>query len=200
MTAYNVVKFLHVVGAIGYFVAMGTWLLTLAALRRAQRVEQVRTLTSLVGGLAALFGVSILVILVAGLYMTFAVWGFQAAWIDVALVTLLLMFPIAARLVESRRGAIARMAQEAPDGPVPDTIAQRTHDPALLTTQVTVTCLLLGIEFLMTNKPPTLIGSLIVIAIALALGLTTSWLVTRLARSRGKAKGTQATSVGEGAG
>ena len=90
MNTYTILKFLHVVGAIGYFVALGTWLLTLASLRRAQRVEQVRTLISLVGGLGALFSLSILVILVAGLYMTFTTWGFQTAWIDVALVTLVI--------------------------------------------------------------------------------------------------------------
>ena len=83
------------------------------------------------------------------------------------------------------------MAQEAPDGPLPDVVAQRTHDPLLLTTQVTVTFLLLGIVFLMTNKPSTLIDSLIVIAIVLALGLGLGGLSTPY-------RGTSQTTVAPG--
>ena len=45
MSIYNIVLFLHVSGAIGYFVSIGTWLFAFSALRRAQRVEQVRALT-----------------------------------------------------------------------------------------------------------------------------------------------------------
>src|SRR2546430_17675337 len=60
MTIYTIVLFFHVSGAIGYFVSMGTWLFGLSALRRAQRVEQVRALTHLVGWSGPLFAISVL--------------------------------------------------------------------------------------------------------------------------------------------
>lgn len=178
MSTYTVVKFLHVVGGIGYFAATIVLLYTLVALRRASRAEQVRTLSGLTIGLTRLFFGSVLALLAAGLYMAFTTWGFEAGWIDVALVVLVIMFPTAALIGQSRLGAIARMVQAAPDGPLSDAVAQRLRDPVLLITPVTVLWLLLGIEFLMTNKP-ALVNSLIVMAIALLLGLTSGWLAAR---------------------
>ena len=185
MSIYTIVLFLHISGAIGYFVGMGTWLFGLAALRRAQRVEQVRALTNLAGRLGPLFGISVLLILVTGLYMAITAWGFQTGWIPVALVSLILIAPLGTAFIEPRRRAIARLAQEASDGPLPQALEQRIHDPILGTALVTVTILLLGIVFLMTNKP-SLIVSLIVMGVALVLGLASGVLVSRATRTREK--------------
>jgi len=185
MSIYTIVLFLHVSGAIGYFIGMGTWLFGLAALRRAQRVEQVRTLTNLAGRVGPLLGISVLLILVTGLYMAITAWGFQTGWILVALVSLILIAPLGTAFIEPRRRSIARLAQEAPDGPLPQALEQRIHDPILGTALQTVTILLLGIVFLMTNKP-SLIVSLIVMGVALVLGLASGALVSRATRTREK--------------
>jgi Predicted integral membrane protein (DUF2269) len=185
MTIYTIVLFLHVSGAIGYFISMGTWLFGFAAIRRAQRVEQVRALTNLVGRLGPLFGISVLLILATGLYMAINAWGFQTGWIDVALISLILIAPLGTAFIEPRRRTIDRLAQEAPDGPLPQSLERSTHDPVLMTALLTVTILLLGIVFLMTNKP-SLIGSLIVMAVALVLGLASGVLISRTTRSRGQ--------------
>ena len=183
MSIYTVVLFLHVSGAIGYFAGIGIWLFGMVGLRRAQRVEEVRPLTNLAGQLGPLFGISMLLILATGLYMAITAWGLQTGWIDVALVSLILSAPLGTAFIEPRRRAIARLAQEAPDGPLPQALEQRIHDPVLLTALQTVTILLLGIVFLMTNKP-SLIVSLIVMAVALALGVASSLLVSRATRTR----------------
>jgi hypothetical protein len=185
MSIYNIVLFLHVSGAIGYFVSIGTWLFAFSALRRAQRVEQARALTNLAGRLGPLFGISVLLILATGLYMAVTAWGLQTGWILVALISLVLIAPLGTALIEPRRRAIDRLAQEAPDGPLPQALEQRTHDPVLLAALQTVAALLLGIVFLMTTKP-ALIGSLIVMAVALVLGLASGVLVSRPTRARGQ--------------
>ena len=186
MTIYTIVLFFHVSGAIGYFVSMGTWLFGLSALRRAQRVEQVRALTHLVGWSGPLFAISVLLILATGLYMALTAWGLQTGWIDVALISLILIAPLGTAFIEPRRRTIDRLAQEAPDGPLPQSLEQRTHDPVLLIALQTIATLLLGIVFLMTTKP-ALTGSLIVIAIALALGLASGALASRTMRTQGRA-------------
>lgn len=183
MNLYSIALFLHVIGAIGYFVGMGIWLFGLASIRRAQRVEHVRALTSLVGRSGPLFGISVLLILVAGLYMALTAWGLQTGWIAVALISLILIAPLATALIEPRRRAMDRLAREAPDGALPQALRQRTHDPVLATTLQTITALLLGIVFLMTNKP-SLTGSLIVMGVALALGLASGALVARSSRTK----------------
>src|SRR5215208_5040135 len=164
MSIYTLVKFLHVSGAIGYFVAIGTWLFGLAALRRAQRVEHVRVLSDLVGRLGPLFGISVLLILASGLYMSLSAWGLQTGWIAVALTSLVLVAPLGTALIEPRRRAIDRLAQAAPDGPLPDSLQQHTHDPMLLTALQTIVALLLGIVFLMIAKP-ALTAALLAMAI-----------------------------------
>jgi uncharacterized membrane protein len=195
MTVYTIVKFLHVVGAIGYFVAMGTLLFGLVALQRARRVEQVRVLAEFVGRLAPFFNLSILLLLLAGLYMTVTVWGFETGWIDVALVSLLVIVPIAALTVQSRLRVIARLAHEEADGPLSADLVARTHDPTILTTPRIVVALLLGIVFLMTTKP-ALPVSLLVMAIALVLGLAWGMLAARMSRTSGR--GVTATTAGMG--
>jgi hypothetical protein len=185
LNTYTIALFLHVIGAIGYFISMGTWLFGIAAIRRAQRVEQVRALTHLVGRLGPLFGISVLLILATGLYMAITSWGILTGWIDVALISLILIAPLGTAFIEPRRRTIDRLAQEAPDGPLPQSLERSTHDPVLMTALLTVTILLLGIVFLMTNKP-SLIGSLIVMAIALVLGLASGMLISRTTRPWGQ--------------
>jgi Zn-dependent protease with chaperone function len=181
MSIYSIVKFLHVSGAIGYFVALGTLLFGLAALRRARRVEHVRVLAELIRRLTPLFNISILLLLAAGLYLTFTAWGLQTGWILVALVSLVVIVPIAAATVQSRMRIVVQLAREAPDGPLSPEILARTHDPVLLTTPQTAVALLLGIVFLMTNKP-SLPLAILVMALALVLGLTSGALVVRATR------------------
>ncbi len=183
MSIYNIVLFLHVSGAIGYFIGIGTWLFGLVTLRRVQRVEQVRAIVNLVGMSGPLFAISVLLILVTGLYMALTAWSLRTGWIDVALTSLILMAPLGTALIEPRRRAIDRLASEAPDGPLPESLERRTHDPVLGTTLQTLTALLLGIVFLMTTKP-SLTGSLIVIVVALALGLASGLLISRPARTQ----------------
>ena len=185
MNIYTIVLFLHVSGAIGYFVGIGTWLFILVGLRRAQRVEQVRALVNLIALSGPFTGISVLLILATGFYMALTAWSLQTGWIAVALISLVLMVPLGAALIEPRRRAINRLAQEAPDGLLPQSLERRTHDPILGTALQTVAALLLGIVFLMTTKP-ALIGSLIVMVAALALGLASGLLVSRATRVRGQ--------------
>src|SRR4029453_15926658 len=75
MSYYPFALFLHVSGAIGAFVSIGVWLVGLAALRRAQRVEQVRAIAWLIIVVSPLMVVSVLLIVGAGLAMALSVWG-----------------------------------------------------------------------------------------------------------------------------
>jgi Predicted integral membrane protein (DUF2269) len=196
MSIYTIVLFLHVSGAIGYFIGIGTWLFGLSAIRRAQRVEQVRALTNLTGRLGLFFGISVLLILATGLYMALTAWSLQTGWIGVALISLVLIAPLSTALIEPRRRAIDRLAREAPDGPLPQALERRTHDPILATVLQTVAALLLGIVFLMTTKP-AFTGSLIVMAVALALGLASGLLVSRATRTRGQGVAAHANDLRE---
>src|SRR5262249_29230137 len=173
MYIYTLALFVHIVGAIGVFVGVGAWLLAAAALRRAQQVAQVRALAELTiaSGHVAVGGVTFLA--VAGLYMALTTWGWQVAWIDVATVSFLLLAPFGAFVIDPRIRAVAKEATAASDGLLPASLAKQTHDPIVGIGLHLYVSVLLGIVFLMTNKP-TLEASLLVIGAATALGLVSA--------------------------
>jgi hypothetical protein len=178
VSTYVIVLFLHICGALGYFISAGTRSLDMVILQRAQRVEQVRIITTLDNWLGPLFGVSLLTLVVTGLYMTATTWGFNTGWIDVALAFVILLAPAGALLMEPRRRAIVTMARELPDGPIPPALERRIHNRTLQATARALPLMLLGIVFLMTTKP-SLGGSILVMAVALALSLGVGVLMPR---------------------
>src|SRR6266581_2811538 len=183
MSIYTIVLFVHIIGAIGYFLSIGTWLFILVGLRRAQRVEHVRALIKL-NDLSGPFGAgSAVVLLIAGLYLALTAWSLLTGWILVALISLILMVPTTAALIAPRRSAIVKqLAREAPGGELSEALERHLDDPVLATVCTTVAALLLGLVFLMTTKP-NLVGSLIVMVVALLLGLAAGVLISRMRRA-----------------
>jgi uncharacterized membrane protein len=170
MSTYTLELFLHVSGAIGVFAGVGIWLFGLSALRRARRVEQVRAIAWLIIATIPFMVLSLVLIGAAGLTMAISTWGLQTPWIIVSLVSLVLFAPINVFVLDPRMRALFAKAGEASEGPLPDELVKRTHDPILGTVAQTLATVLLGIVFLMTNKP-SLTTSIIVMVIALACGL-----------------------------
>jgi len=122
----------HVIGAIGYFLGIGTQLFVLVGLRRAQRVEQVRALIQLNDLSGPVSGISVLLLLAAGLYLAITAWSLLTSWILVALISLLLMVPTSAALIAPRRSAIVKqLAREAPGGELSRALERHIDDPSL---------------------------------------------------------------------
>jgi hypothetical protein len=176
MSTYNLALFAHIVGAIGVFVGVGVWLFAATALRRASQVQQVRALAGLTvaSGNVAVGGV--LLLAVAGFYMALTVWSVQATWIIVATISFALLAPFGAFVLDPRIRALAKVAAVTPDGPLPASLAVRTHDPLLGIGLYIYVGVLLGIVFLMTTKPP-LVDSIFAIVVAMVLGLTSGLLL-----------------------
>jgi hypothetical protein len=183
MTLYTVALFIHIVGAIGAFIGVSVWLFAALALRRARSVGQVRALTGLIQPSGVLAVVSILLLGVAGLYMAVTVWGEQATWIVVATVAFLLLAPFGALVIDPRLRAIAKAAATAPEGPLSAALAKCANSPLVGIWLSIYLAVLLGIVFVMTNKPP-LVDSIIAIVGATALGLASGPLLWWAARAR----------------
>jgi hypothetical protein len=173
LTLYTLALFVHVVGAIGAFIGLSIWLFAAVALRRAQHVAQVRALTGLIQPSGVVAIVSIVLLGVAGFYMALTVWGEQATWIMVATISFLLLAPFGTFVIDPRLRAIAKAATAAPDGPLPAPLALSTRDPLVGIGLFAYLGVLLGIVFLMTNKPPLGV-SIIVMVVATVLGLTSA--------------------------
>ncbi len=186
MSLYTIVLFLHVCGDVGIFVGLGAQLLSLMALRRAKSVEQVRTIVRLIAMSDPIAVISALLTIVAGLYLALTVWGLLTGWIAVALASIVVLLPPLLRIIiEPRMRAIVTMAEQASDGPLPAALDWRIHDPVLGTALQMAAAVVLGIVFLMTNKP-SLPGSILAMIVALILGLASGlplWRAARLYRT-----------------
>lgn len=178
MHLYTLALFAHVCGAIGIFAGLGVWVFGVAALRRAQCVEQVRLLATLITASSVLVVGGIVILGVAGFYMAVTVWGVRATWIIVATISFLLLAPGGLLILEPRVRVIATLARNAPDGSLPEKLAARTRDPLLgAGLSVYVACLF-GIVFLMTNKPApgaAVVAILVAVAVGLAMSAPLWW-------------------------
>jgi hypothetical protein len=186
MNRYTIELFVHVSGAIGVFAGIATWLFGFAALWRARRVEQVRDITTLMVWSGSIAFAGIVLLAVAGIDMALTAWGgVRAVWIDVATVSAFLLGLIGAFVGETRVRALWTLARTATDGPLPEALEERTHDPLLGTGLFIYVTGLFGIVFLMTNKPE-LTDSLVVMLVALALGVASSLPLWPAARRRAR--------------
>ena len=181
MNPYTIALFLHVIGAVALFIGLGTLTFANVALRRVRRVEQLRALVEpLTAGrnigfehisaidLVVLTGVVLIGLSAA--YMVTSAWSFEVAWIRVAIAGTLLVAPLGPALVNPRLHALARACGPLSDGPLDASLIARTRDPVLTMALAVMISTLVGVVFLMTNKPPAL-ESLAAIAISMFLGL-----------------------------
>lgn len=176
MEPYTIGLFVHVVGAIGLFVAMGLEVVSLRRLRRAATVEQAREWSDLTNRLHPIFGVSTVLILAAGLYLTLTQWGWGKGWIELSLMTTLVL-AVMGPVVNGRRGTVIHRALQAGSGPLTEALRRQIRDNVLWTSVLTMAGLALGIVFLMTVKPgfPGAFAALVVFgALGAGLSLATS--------------------------
>ena len=138
------------------------------------------------GGIALKMRKTSLVLLgAAGHYMAIYTWGLQTSWIIVSLVSLVLFAPVNVFVLDPRMRALYAKAGEAPDGPLSDELVRGIHDPIIGTVAQTLTTVLVGIVFLMTNKPP-LVTSMLVMVLAFLFGLFVSLPLWSEVRSRAR--------------
>jgi hypothetical protein len=169
-TVYGIVLFAHIVGMLALFLAIGVQWVALTRLYNARAVTQVREWVNVIVALGRIAPVASLLILAAGLYMTFADWSIVTAWIDVSLAAFVLLGVLGSAVNRRKLAAIQNAVRQAPDGVVTGELRGLITDAALRTSIYTSGWLGLGIVCLMTVKPD-LIGSVAVMVVSVLLGL-----------------------------
>ena len=102
MNVYSIVLFLHIVGALGLFVALGIELLTLSRLRAAGTADQAREWLSALGSIRVIGPIALVTILLPGLYMAATSTGWQG-WNVAALGAMIVVFLGAAAWIFATR-------------------------------------------------------------------------------------------------
>jgi hypothetical protein len=180
MNYYSIALLLHILGALGFFMALGLEWTGLRQIRRTITSEQLREWMRISNSARRLGIISMLTILASGIYMMATAWG-GVAWLIVALGALVLVILLS--IVTGRRAAPIRRAMTTEIGSVSPALHSLTNHPLLWISIQTRLAIALGIVVLMTVKPD-LGGSLLVIAITTVIGLAVSLPIPRRAQAQ----------------
>ncbi len=170
MNLYQLLVFVHVLGGIGIFVAMGIEAVALGSLRLAGTRADARVALRPLALSMRLGPAAMLTTLASGMWM--AALGFaRGAWIPSALVGVVAMAIVGAvlSLRPSRRLRVALAAEGGPDGR--DAFRSSTSSAALVASLRLRIAIGVGILGLMTLKPPDAATSSIILAAAFLAGL-----------------------------
>jgi uncharacterized membrane protein len=150
MNLYVVAKYLHVVGALVTFLALGLEWASLVQLRRAQTAEQAREWARVGGWLRWLGPIALGAVLVPGFYMMATVWRDGAPWIGFAFAALAMIVVLG--VLGGRRFPVAIQAAVAEEGALSPAARARLRAPLPWISVQARAALLLAIVFLMTAK------------------------------------------------
>lgn len=168
MNYYAMILFVHIAGALGFFVALGVEWISIRQLRGATTTEQVGEWIRVATSVRRLGMASMLALLVSGFSMM-AIAQIGGAWLIVAFWSLVVLAVLAVTLSFRRMRTIMRaMATDA--GAVSAGLRALLRHPLLWVAIQIRVALALGIVFLMSVKPD-LIGSLLTVGVATVLGL-----------------------------
>jgi hypothetical protein len=189
---YPVALFVHILGALGYVIALGIVYAAVVGLRHAQTAQTLRLWAAAAQYATRLIPVSAVCILVAGFYMVAVAWRDQTGWVTVAFAAYLLVGIASWPLQYRRIAAIAQQARDLPPAaPLPIALMHRARAPFLWLATNAITAVPVGIVFLMTVKPD-LLGSLLALGVALVVGLVAGVLLLRLPAPAAALKGERA--------
>jgi hypothetical protein len=170
MDGYRWAVIAHVIGTGALFGGLGGTLGAMAGMWRATTIGQLRRRAAVAGRLEKPLPAGAALLLLSGLYLTVAAWGWGTAWVNVSLAALLAATPLVPAGVAPRLAAIRAAARDAGDGPVPAGLRALARAPALWTSALALAAVSCGILYLMAARPDTR-GSLAAPGLALGLGL-----------------------------
>jgi len=181
MNDYSIALFLHIVGALGFFVALGLEWTGLRQIRSAMTPEQVRGWMGILKSVRKVGFASMLTTVISGFYMVATHWG-GVAWVIVSLGALVLVIMLSVALTGPQMAVIGK-ALATEKVPVSQTFHSLANHPLLWISIQTRVAIALGIVFLKTAKPD-LSGSLITIGVAIVLGLASALHMPRRERAQ----------------
>jgi hypothetical protein len=175
---YQIYAYLHVLGALGWFLSLGIEAVVLTQLGRATSPERAREVLASLRGNRILGPVAALLLLVPGVYLAETAWSAHPPWIGAGYLTFILVFALGAAVTGRR---LVRLERELGR---PGGTSQRFEAPmsALRVSYYARLGLLLGATFAMVVKPEAA-GCMTAVGFGLALGLVASWAANRSART-----------------
>ena len=181
MNSNSIALFLHIVGALGFFVALGLEWTSLREIQGSAFPEQVRVWMGIMKSTTKLGIPSMLALVITGFYMVLTDVGWTP-WILVVLGAVVLAMALSMAVTRPRMAAIGQaLAKER--GTVSQSFRNLANNPVLWISIQTRIAVALGIIFLKIAQPD-LVWSLLVIVVAIVLGVISALPISRRAGAR----------------
>ena len=176
MKLYPQVVVIHNLATLVLILGLLLLAIALLNLRGAVSLKRIRSWTrlALIGEKTLTLGA--VTLLLSGLYLLWAVWKFQHAWVNLSLLALLPLTLTVVLWLAPRLEVIKQTAQN--EATISRAVSRAIHDPALWTSVALVLAGSLGIWVLMVWKPSGLVA-IVAILLALLLGLGLAMLFER---------------------
>jgi hypothetical protein len=171
MTLYEVALFIHLLGVVTLFIAIGITQRAGAQVRTAENLDHLRLWLGLIRMTRQMFPTSVVLLLLTGLYMAGDAWSFGDAWIVIAIVGVIALAVVGATVIGLRFQKIGMAAGAAGNGPVPAEIARAIEEPTIWIALYANSGMSLGILWLMATKPDWPASIAVVVGLALVGGL-----------------------------
>ena len=171
MSSFAIALFLHIVGALGFFVALSLEWTALRQVRSATLAEQVRPWMGILKSTNKVGFPTMLTTVITGFYMVLNGLGW-VPWILVVIGALVLLIVLSVALTKPRMMAIGQ-ALTKEKGPVSQSFHNLINNPILWISIQTRVAVALGIIFLKIANPD-FVGSLLTIGAAIILGIAST--------------------------
>lgn len=177
MTHYAIALFLHFFGMVGLFIGYGLEWAASSLLRRSTTTDQARSWLRIYRLSMPISGPGLLLLIITGGYLASVTGSMKQGWISASLLGIVFALGLGFVFILPR---VRRIRASLPEGNValaPAGIAL-VNDPMIVTLLRVRGLLALGIVFVMTAKPETLITSLFILLGFMVVGLlcaASSW-------------------------
>jgi hypothetical protein len=169
LDTYHTVLYLHLISLLAGISAASLGTLCLFRLRAAQTLADAVPWGMLAGKVGMVFPLVLVGFFATGAYMTSDVWTWDTGWIDggiAAIVILAIQGPVIAK---GRAKLLQNALKENGPGPLGEPARLSTRDPILWVASLSNPALVLGVVWVMTQKPSTG-GAIAAVVIAYAIG------------------------------
>jgi hypothetical protein len=171
MEPNSVVLYLHIVGVLGFFVALGVEWIGLRQVRIALIFEQVHAWMSIFKGMRRLGFVSMGTAVVTGIYLMVTDTGL-VPYVYISILALILVMLLSIVITGPRMAALGH-AMAIGKGTLTSTFYSLANHPLLIVSIQIRIAIALGIVFLKITKPE-LAASLLAMGVAIVLGLAST--------------------------
>jgi hypothetical protein len=174
LDTYLTVLYLHLLSMLVGISAASIVTLCLIRLRAAQTLAEAVPWGMLAGRVGLVFPLVLIGFFATGAYMADDVWTWDPGWIKVGIVSLVIIAVQGLLVAKWRAKLLQKALKENGPGPLGEPARRRARDSTLWVTSLSNPAIVLGVAWVMTQKPSTtdaIIGVVVAYAIGASLGL-----------------------------